>query len=246
MSMLPSLLIGWLSIPVAHAATDIQGVIDSVGSMLPDAGSFVSESTGGNVGGLNGIMIAIAEQIRPLFSIIALLLIVVMGLRMIIAQEDEVREKAKTLIVECVTGLILAYLCSPFINAFYGTSGEVPRGDIGGGASILSDTVTVIINWSLGVVAVLAILAIIITSLTALMKSTGEEGISILRKSLFSIVSGIVLIVLREVLVLTMGLTPNAAVLPNQADSYRLVVSIVTHVDFILGWISLAAVAVVI
>ncbi len=240
-----SLLIGWFGIPAAKAA-DIQGVIDSVGGMLPSASSFVSESSGANVGGLNGIMITVVEQIRPIFAVIALLLIVVMGFRMVISQEDEVREKAKTFIIECVTGLILAYLCSPFINAFYGTSGEVPRGDVAGGASILSDTVMVIINWSLGLVAVLAMFSIIASSLQALMKSGSEEGTASLRRTVFTVVSGIVIIVIREVLVLTMGLTPNAAVLPGQADSYRLASTLIGFVDFILAWATLIAVAIVI
>ncbi len=232
--------------PKALAMPDLQGIIDIVGQGLPGAGDFVPTSIAGGTGGFNGIMVAIAEKVRPLLGVTAMVLIAFAGARMIIGQDDEAREKAKTLLIECVSGLILAYLIPPFINALYGATGEVPQGNIQGGASILNQTMYTVINWSLGLVAVAAVVTIIITGLLALSKATSEEGMAELRRAIFAIAGGIALILLRQVLALTMGLVPNATLLPGTAEPSALLASIVYTVDFFLAWVTLAAVAVVI
>lgn len=230
----------------AFAMPDLHAIIESVGQGLPGASDFVAMSNPGGTGGFNGIMVSVAEKVRPLLGITAMVLIAFAGARMIIGQEDEVREKMKTLIIECVSGLILAYLIAPLINAFYGATGEVPRGDIAGGAGIFSDNMFIIINWSLGLVAVVAILSIIITGLMALFKAGSEEGLTELRRCIFSIAGGLALILLREVLALTMGLIPNTAALPIGADPSPLLASIVFTIDFFLAWITFIAVGIVI
>lgn len=246
MSLL-TLLIGLLAPAHAYAqASEIHSVIDSIGGALPGVGAFVPVSASSTAGGLNGIMITVAERVRPLLIVTSLLLIVVAGVRMVISQEDDSREKVKTLINQIVVGLILAYLIAPFINAFYGQTGEVPQGNVAGGAAVLNGTIYVVINWTLGLVAVLAVVILIVTGIRALFQSTSDEGITTLRRSIFAIAAGIFLIILREILALTMGLVPNAVAEPGQAEASPFLSGLVDIIDFVLAWVTFIAVAIVI
>ena len=82
-------LIGTVVPHALAAMPDLHSIIDTVGQGLPGAGDFVALSTPGGTGGFNGIMVSVAEKVRPLLGITAILLIAFAGARTALATLSE-------------------------------------------------------------------------------------------------------------------------------------------------------------
>ncbi|MFA6039252.1 MAG: hypothetical protein WCV62_00795 [Candidatus Peribacteraceae bacterium] len=246
MHLLSSLL-GFL-LPRAHAITagEIYGIIGSVGSALPGMGDFpVSVNGITSEYGIGSIMVSLALQMRPFLAYAAIFTIMYAGYRMVIGQDDNAREKAKTILTMSIAGLILAYLIEPIILAFYGATGEVA---LGGGAcegvTVLATTVTEFIDWALTILAVAAMLTIIFVALKSVYTYTSDEGVTQLRKTVISIAFGIAVLVLR--LAISATLTGNMLCAPAAPSAGILIAKAVNIVAAVLTFVGLAAVAVVI
>ena len=219
----------------ALSVSDLQGIVNSVGNVLPDWGG----SSGGATAA-NSLIIQVVQQARPYLFLVAILMIMYAGFRMVIGQDDNAKETAKHILNMSLAGIILAFMLEPFINAFYGTGGEVFQSNPTAGVMVLSTEVLAIIEWSLFLVAILAVLMIIVTGLKAVFAAGSEQGITELRNTIFSIAAGIVLILMRYILAIafgTYGGGPNVNVL---------VTAIVNIATYVLGFVTLAAVVVVI
>ena len=196
------LLASTLLVPVTVLAdyTVINGTVNSVGIALPflmPVGSLCSGNTGC---GFVEIAAGIVDRFRPLLTAVGLLMIVIFGYRMIVSQEDDVLTKARAVMSGTIAGLIMVWLIDPFIHAFYGYAGEVPQGAMGAGAAVLTTEVNGIVNWVLVIVAALAVMMLILAALKAIAQGTSEEGIGNMRKSIFAVVLGIILLVFRFIL----------------------------------------------
>ncbi|MEK7218481.1 MAG: hypothetical protein AAB728_03375, partial [Patescibacteria group bacterium] len=164
-----SLLAGFL-LPTAHAITigEVWGIVGSVGLALPGLGDFPVSGNGGITSqyGIGSLMISVALQMRPYLGYAAIIMIMYAGYRMVIGQDDNAREKAKSMLTMSIVGLILAYLMEPIILAFYGTAGEVAiAGGACAGVTVLATAVTERIDWALTILAVAAMLTIIFVAL---------------------------------------------------------------------------------
>ncbi len=221
-----------------HASYSIiNQTVNGVGATLPTLVGAQCDAANGACGFI-GIATGIIAKFRPLLTIMAILSITIFGLRMIIGQEDDVLEKAKPLMTGLISGLVLSYLIDPFISAFYGTNGEVPRGAMATGTQIVNDQVNGLINWALVIVASLAVLMIVIAALKALLKPTNEEGIANLRKTFFSIGAGILLLVFRATL--------GGGFVNNTHSPIPILTPALQVISYLMGFLALAAVAVVI
>ena len=228
----------WLFHPsAAHADyAVINATVDNVGGALPfllPAGACV----GNNACGFVEIAQAVVDRFRPLLSGAAVLVIVIAGYRMIIAQEDEAVTKARVMMTGTVSGLIMVWLIDPFIHAFYGSSGEVPRGAMAEGAGVLTVEVLGIIEWALTVVAALAVLMIIVTGLKAVAQPTSEEGIGNIRKTMISVAAGLILLVFR--MFIGEAFTESASPIPLLGTAVYLI-------SYLLGFLALIAIVMVI
>jgi len=240
------LLIGFLA-PAAHAISpaEVLNIIGTVGGSLPGIAAFPVTGDGGITGnyGFDALMISIALQIRPFLFYAAFFMIVYAGFRMVIGQDDNAKEQAKTVLTLSIAGLILAYIIEPIIMAFYGATGEVPVGNACTGVGVLNSTASNLIDWSLTILALAAVLSIIITGLKALYNFTSDEGVTEIRKAIISIGMGIGIIALR--VALTAAFT-GSALCNTTPDPGTLIGKVVNIVNAFLLFIGLAAVAVVI
>ncbi len=211
---------------------------------------------GGACGFVN-IVVHIIVRIRPLVIIGAVFMITLAGFRLVITETEETLGKAKKIIGAALSGVILSYLVEPFIDAFYGglfegtlggvfggEAGDVPRGELIQGASILSNEAMGVLRWFLVIIAALAVLMMIISGLQAIVKSGSEEGVAQLRRTAFSVVAGILLIIFSEAIGRSFGLVGVA--LPEHPTVAPAARAIVQVISFILGFLALIAVVVVV
>ncbi len=170
-------------------------------------------------GSCNPINVAydVVIALRPFATLLAGLVIIIQGMRMVISQEDEYTDKVKTTITACLAGIVAMYLIGPFVDTFYGVGGSVwNNGQMEAGTMVLAREVTGIINWVLAIVAVVAIAMIVVTGIRAIASSYSEDGLSQMRKAIMAIGSGIILLIVRQGLTYALGLRP-----PEEGPSPR-------------------------
>jgi hypothetical protein len=136
---------------------------------------------------------------------------------------------------------MLSYLIGPFIEAFYGLSdpGSVPNTDLEGGALVVCTELTGVINFALTIAGVVAIVLIIVSGVRAVVTAASEEALTQLRRTVVSIILGIILIVVKEVLVRAFGL--ECAVEPGSPGLAAIGDEIVTFINYFLGFLGLVA-----
>lgn len=227
MSSFLALLEGILLVPQAHALT-LKDYVDL--TVLNN-----SISLGGG-SGFGAIFIGIAMLLRPFIIVSALIAITVMGVRMVIGQEDDAVDKAKTVIIACVSGIIVAAISPSLVTAFV----TMQAGGVNpGGTQVVGNEIMGIINWGLGLAGVFAVFWIIVSALKAVSSPTSEDGISNVRQTVLNAIAGIVILATRIVITEAVGGggSPN----PNGIIAIGTAV-----VSALLGLVGLAAVAVVI
>lgn len=232
--------IALFTVPSA-SAQGIGDTITAVGGLLPPAftGPGICAGSGGVCGFVN-IALYIVNAARPILFIFTVFVIVLTGFRMVIVQDEDILQKSIKIISAAVTGLVMVFLIEPFILGFYGFTGEVPRGNMQIGAKTVATEVLGLINWALVIVGVVAVTMIVIAGLRALAKAGSDEGISELRRAIFSIVAGLLLIVFTEILNNSFGL--SGVGLPGGPAPTLALSAIVRVVQFLLGFLALVAV----
>lgn len=213
-------------------------VVEVVGSELPFFVPSGFECSGHVACGFVEIAAWMVLRFRPVLTIAGLLNIVIFGYRMIIGQEDEVINKSRAVISGTIAGLIMAYLIEPFILAFYGSAGEVPRGAMAGGAGLLSAEVNGIVNWVLVIAASLSVMMLILSAVKAIGQSANEEGIAGMRKTIISVVFGIVLIVFRFIL--------SGGFVSSTGNPAPVLAAILIKISYVMGLLALVAVIIVV
>lgn len=225
-------LFGSFLIPTASAQgyTYIRDIIGAVGIGMPTLGQ--------GAGAYVNLAEIIISQLRPLLFILGTLLITILGFRMVIGQEDESIDKAKTTIISVISGIMIAFLIEPFIGAFYGAYGESITAPAMG-VSILSAQVEGILDWILTLAGIIAVTMIIVSGLKAVANPLNEEGLSNLRQTIISVAAGMLVLIFRVAITIGFGATGN----PNPNIIIEAIVTILT---FLLAFIGLAAVVVLI
>lgn len=212
--------------------------VNAVGSPLP----FLLPTgtcTGGNACGFVEIASGVVLRLRPLLTGVAVLVIVIFGYRMIVGQEDDSISKAKTIMSGTLAGLVLVYLIDPFIAAFYGETGEVARGGMAGGAAILTNEVAGLINWVMVIAASLSILMIILTGVKSLAKPTAEDSVTNMRKTILSVLAGLVLLAIHAIV--SQGFVDTSA-----GPSLPFLQPALHIIAFIMSFLGLAALIVIV
>ena len=99
-------ILGFLSsVPMALAQGPIQDYVDTttLNSSWAIAGG----------AGFRDIFLAVVYFVQPFIWIAAVIAITVAGIRMVVGQEDEAVEKGKSIVIACVTGVMLSFLIPP-------------------------------------------------------------------------------------------------------------------------------------
>lgn len=141
-------------------------------------------------GGFLSIALEIYGAMAPLFWILAILMIVIFGIRMIIGQEDDILDKSRPVMTAIIGALILANLLLPLLEGIYGCTGENVATT---GATNLAEEIYGVIEWALVLAAPLAVLVIIVTALRAML-SPSDDSIGLMKRCLGAVLVGMVLL----------------------------------------------------
>lgn len=212
---------------MAHASPYVQGILNMVGG--------TTRFASGGGGGVISMAETIVGALRTMILTMAGLMMVIAAFRMVIAQEDDALTKAKNTFTAAISGVILAFLIEPFRAAFLG-GGIVNAG----GAAVVKDELTGLMNWATAIIGTVAVAIIIVTGIRALFKSGSEEGLQQMRKCVFAIIAGILLLVFKSVVAVAVGAEGSN---PNPSAFIGAAIHIVA---FVLGFMVLAAVIVIV
>lgn len=232
-----------LLIPLESLAqTNLSSVANTVSGNLPSFG-----------GGARAIVAAVSliiKQVTVLVDVVATLMIVAAGLKLIYRAADDQMEAAKRTIAGAAVAVMLVHLTPKLVDAFYGQSGApgatVLEGNVAGGASVLSGEVLGIVAWAEVIVATAAVLTIIISGLKAIVNYGDESGVQQLYRTVFAVVAGILLVVLKRIIVATFGLPTEGIGLPGSPNISRAIDQGVDIVENLLLFTALIAVAVIV
>lgn len=200
------------------------------------AGAGVVAGGGGLVGaigtgGFGGMAVAIANGFVPLVTVLALLVIVASAVLMIVRQDEGEIAQLKTVVGASLAAIILVNVVQPIADIMGNVTNAPSTAASGFNTEVLG--IISFIEVPLGVVAVLMI---IVSGVRAVISYGREQGTTQLRRTVFAVVSGVILIVVKVSIAgsVTSG-TPGGLISP-----------VINTVNLIAGGMGLVAVAIMV
>lgn len=180
----------------------LSAVADQVGTNLATFGGTGAEA-------IYAIIDVLYIGFKTLITLIAVLLIIRSGLRLIYRAVDEQVERSKRVIGGSIAALMLVHLAPVLVKAFYGKlgqEGEAWTGGVGVGVIVLSDELYGLLLWAQVLIATIAILMIVVSGLKAITSYGSEQGVTQLRRTVFGVIAGLLIISLQGAIKETLGL----------------------------------------
>lgn len=209
--------------------------------------TIISQVSGGTglLAGFPGIAGAVLAAIDGVILLIGLFLVVRAGFSLITSQQEDKLDRAKRTILSTLVGIMLFYVSQTFVAAFFFPGGTGI--DVGSGTSLISTEISGVINWMLVMVAAAGALMIIVSGIKIVSNFGKDQGVAEIRRTVFAVAAGILMILIRPAIKLTLGVagTDLAAPLgtPHAATIIGAITSIVAH---LLLYLALVAIAVII
>lgn len=239
-------MIANLSTLLAFSQPDVSTAIGTVG------GTLSSTIDGGTDAGT--IFSGIMKSLLPMVNGIAVVVIVIAGLLLIISQDENQIQTARRTVIAAIASLILINIAAQLRNIF--APGAIPIVS-GAQGTALGFELQGIINFIEVPVAVIAVLMIIISGVRAILTVGTDQGITNLRRTVFSVVAGIILIgakiILTESIVgdqtgtsVFVGPITTAIGLTDAPDPVGIIATIVDAATIVVGFMALAAVVVIV
>lgn len=242
-----SILVGILGLlmPLTADAQVLSAVVDAVSGPLM--------RVGGNCAGPGcfvAIVISIMNAARLLIAIAASVLIVRSGMVLLYRSDDEQLSTAKRTIASALSAIILFYLAPSLVDAFYGglnvgsptlEGGTVLEGAPDVGVAILTDEIMGLIRWAGVPIAAVAVLMIIVSGVRAVFSFGTDQSVSQIRNTVIGVVSGLLLLGIRQAILLTFGL--RSLSLPGAPSAAPIIVRAIQMTQAFMIFIGIIAVA---
>lgn len=189
-----------LGVLIPSASAQLSGIANQV------AGGQLAAGFGGGAGafGLLGIAQTLYTGLRAIVSVIAVLMIIRSGLRLVYRSADEQMERSKRVIAGSIVAIMLVNLAPTLVTAITSWGG-------GAGGLIISAELYGMILWAQVLVATTAILMIVISGIRTVVNYGSEEGVSQLKRTVFSVLGGCAIIVFQGWIKATVGLPATGA-----------------------------------
>ncbi|MDH5596929.1 MAG: hypothetical protein OEY44_02395 [Candidatus Peregrinibacteria bacterium] len=220
----------------------ITGISASDAELIVDSSVQLFAASSGE-GQLTQVGRAVANTIKNLAGALAVIWIVVAGIRLIFAQGDEntITEQKRALTYGGV-GLVAILLVDRMIDVIYGVPGEI-RTELAPDQGF-SDEIYGLITFIKALIGTIAILFIVISGIKTLFASGEEDKITQQRKSILWIGVGLIIIAINEVLVENFFIIPveNSDQI-RSSNVTQIINTIATVFQFLLGFVGLIAFA---
>jgi hypothetical protein len=215
-----SILVLLLFLPFTVCAQVERGLIEVGAPFNPLLG-------GGEVG---GIVAFIMGSLKPFVNGVAFFLIIGYGTMLVLRQESEDQlSKTRTTVLSALIAIILINLAEPIWEAYINFTS--------GGEQVIYRELIGFISWIEEIVLLGAIILIIGNGIRTVANYGSDEGLALMRRTIFSILFGIILLSVKFILTESLAITfrPDGVI-----------ESFVYVFDIILGVMALIAVVVVI
>ncbi len=191
---------------------------------------------------LNAVILAVTKVLRNLLGGIAIIWIVIAGIRMIMASgnEEKIKEQ-KSSIIYAVIGLVIILILERLIVLIYGVPGversllDRPEG--------ISEEILGVVSFIKALIGSIAILMIMISGIKTIAAVGEEEKIAEQRKSILWIIVGIVIIVINQVIVENLYIRPVGQEEIKVENVESIIALIGKILQFALGFVGLIAFA---
>ena len=229
---------------------DLTGITDGGGKKLlsDDDISLIIDSTlimiTEGEAQINQIGRAIADSIKNLAGALAVIWIIIAGLRLVLAQGDEnVITEQKRALTYGIVGLVIILLVDRLIETIYGAPGVIRTSLIKDQG--FSNEVYGVIYFIKAIIGTIAILFIVLSGLKTIFAQGDEDQIKKQRQSVLYIGAGLLLMAIDQIII------DNIFIIPTQEQSDQIKGSNVnslinlfgTVLQFILGFVGLIAFA---
>jgi hypothetical protein len=240
-------LLALAALPI-HALAQIsveQDIISVGGGLMP---SFGSGGTGAGL--LNSALIFLGQRILLMAGVAATFVVVKAGLSLINSQDEGKLTKARREIGTAIVAIILGFLSERFVAATYGTTNVAPGQAIFNPATsvgILETEAAGLISFVLEFMVILSVIMIIYTAIRVVASFGKEDGPAEIRKSVFGVIVGFVLLTSSSAIQLALGLNPSGVEMATGPVTLNPLVERGIHIlQLVLGFMALIAVAVVV
>ncbi|PIR50835.1 hypothetical protein COU78_04380 [Candidatus Peregrinibacteria bacterium CG10_big_fil_rev_8_21_14_0_10_49_24] len=191
------------------------------------------------------VVFAIMSGLRLLVNVVGLLILVITGFILVTSQDENQVSVAKKATLAAIGALILINLAEPIRDSFIATG----TGNGAMGAGILSVEIMGIINFVEEPMLIIAILMIIISGIRAIITFGTDQGVTNIRRTVFSILAGIVLVLAKVAIANSTGSTAedvNSLTAGAGNDASGIVNVIIDVTRIIVAFMALAAVTVIV
>ncbi|PIZ71709.1 hypothetical protein COY07_04480 [Candidatus Peregrinibacteria bacterium CG_4_10_14_0_2_um_filter_43_11] len=199
---------------------------------------------------VNTIALTVIKVMRNLIGAIAIIFMVVSGIRMIMARGDETAiTEQKKYITYSIIGLVIILLAERIITTIYGTPGTATMISDPGSTVGFSAEVYGLVGYIKSIVGIIAVLMIIVSGVRLIAAYGEEEKIKQQYKSITWIAVGVIIIIVNQVIVENLFILPNASTMadPNAEQqittgNIAAIVGTITNVmRFALGFLGIIA-----
>jgi len=225
MHIISSLIAGFI-IWTAFASGPTE-IINAVNNVAPNTAS------SGLVGsGFGDIALTVAQGFVPLVNALAILTIIVSAILMILRQDEGEISQLKRVVGAALGAIILVNLASPIRDIMLGVISNPNASEV-----VVETQVQGLLDFIEVPIGAITVLMIIVSGIRAVVSYGSEQGVAQLRRTVFSVLAGIILIFIKGAISvsLTLDFSPNA-----------ILVDIMYVVNVIVGFTALIAVAIII
>lgn len=191
------------------------------------------------------VVFAVMSGLRLLVNVVGLLILVITGFILVTSQDENQVSVAKKATMAAIGALMLINLAEPIRNSFIATG----TGNGAIGAGILSVEIMGIINFIEEPMLIIAILMIIISGIRAIITFGTDQGITNIRRTVFAISAGIILVLAKVAIANSTGSTAedvNALTAGAGNDASGIVNVMIDVTRIIVAFMALAAVTVIV
>ncbi|MBU1018273.1 pilin [Patescibacteria group bacterium] len=194
---------------------------------------------------IQSVVLSIVKVFRNLLGSLAIIWIVIAGIRMIMAygNEETIKEQ-KNSIIYAMIGLAIVLILERLIVLVYGVPG-VERGVIPEAGAGIDAEILGLVSFIKALIGAVAILMIIISGYKTIAASGEEEKITEQKRSILWIVIGLVIIAVNQIFVENLYLRPirETGDEITTGNVGNIIATIGTILQFILGFVGLIAFA---
>jgi len=192
---------------------------------------------------LNQVARTIAITLRNLIGGLAVLWIVISGIRMVLDQGDEtVIEEQKRSIFWALIGLISIILMERAVDLLYGAPG-IQRVALGEGTEAFSNEVYGLVHFIEALMGTIAIFMIVISGIRTIVAQGEPDEIGKQRHAVLYIIAGLLLTALDEVVVKNFFIVPTQKQYDqiSQSNVVAVIDTLANVTEFILGFVGIIA-----